>query len=644
MLAHRPLQTLRRTRRLTTDASFLARRPANHVALTPLHFLARTADVFPSRTAIVYDDWRSLGASGRPPALVQTWGETAERVSRLASGLTARFGVGRGDVVAVLAPNTPAFVEALHGVNAAGAAINPINTRIDAETLAYILEHCSAKVLLADTAYAALTRDALARLAPATRPRVVDLADPVWSSAYVREADRLLAASGLAECDYEELLLSGATEGAALGAEWTARWKLPLDEWETQAINYTSGTTGKPKGVLYHHRGASLNALNNAVTWGLQQHPTFLWTLPLFHCNGWCFPYTITLQAGTHVCLRSVDPPAVFAAIASQRVSHLCGAPVVANMLLNAPGAEAVRQAGGVGVYCGGAANVTTAAGATTAGTTATATGVSEAGRGKIATDGGDTAGASGAHRSDDTAGAPVVHRTGDTAGTSGPYGAGDTARVPGASGVRVKMLCAGAPPPAAVLEAMEQLGFEMTHVYGLTESYGPAVGCTWQDEWALLPPEQRAELQARQGVRYPMLEGLRVVRIPEGEEGEAEWGGAGAAAMGGAIASATHSTAAVAPATGVVPSAAITAATHTAATLAAAAAASMPTASSASSATAAAGGGGDGAASTPDLAPDDAMPASWTRVARDGVSVGEVVMRGNVVMKGYLKVRFLTY
>ena len=313
------------------SAHFLARRAANHAALTPLTFLKRTADVFPDHAAIVYDDWATASNLDRPHIL-QTWAETSDRCTRLASALQA-MGVTEGDTVAILSPNTPAFVEAHHGVNAAGAVLNPLNTRLDAPTLAYILDHSDAKVLLADTAYAQTTRDAIDELRKGgskALPVVIDLVDPVESFASLHggETSRVGAAT------YEELLASGRSD---------FEWILPEDEWDTQAINYTSGTTGKPKGVMYHHRGAALNAINNAITWGLAQHPRYLWTLPMFHCNGWCFPYTITMQAGVHVCLRQTEPSSIFQALINQDITHMCGAPVVMNMMLNSPDVDLIK-------------------------------------------------------------------------------------------------------------------------------------------------------------------------------------------------------------------------------------------------------------------------------------------------------------
>ena len=303
---------------------YLAPRSANHAPITPLGFFQRTAAVFPSRTAIVYDDWRVRNDPARAPAVRQTWAETSTRVTRLASALTAN-GVARGDTVAVLSPNTPAFVELHHGVNAAGGVLNPLNTRLDAGTLAYILGHSEAKVLFADTALGPVAKAAVELLAAggSAAPLFVDLVDPVDS----HHPPGLTAATAprFGSLDYEDLM-SGGDEAFA--------WVMPHDEWDAQALNYTSGTTGRPKGVLYSHRGAALNGMNEALVWGMPQHPSYLWTLPMFHCNGWCFPYTTTLMGGTHVCLRSVEPRAIFGAIRAASVSHLCGAPVVMNMMV----------------------------------------------------------------------------------------------------------------------------------------------------------------------------------------------------------------------------------------------------------------------------------------------------------------------
>ncbi len=362
------------------DASdFLARRPANHVALSPLSFLHRAALAHPDRAATVYGGTR------------RGWAEVRDRCRRLAAALRA-LGIGPGDTVAVMAANTPELFEAHFGVPLARGVLNAINTRLDADTVRYILEHGRAKVLLADTELAPTVRAALDGLvAP---PVVIDIRDP--------------AAPGeaLGATDYETLLASADPETGTAG---------PLDEWDAIALNYTSGTTGRPKGVVYHHRGAYLTAIGNVLEWDMARAPVYLWTLPMFHCNGWCFPWTIAAKAGTNVCLRRVSGPAVLDAIAREGVDHFCGAPIVLKMVADA----AV------------------------------------------------------------------------------------TATLPR----RVKIMTAGAPPPAAVLAAMEVRGFDVTHAYGLTETYGPAVACDWREGWDLLPPEERAAKRARQGIAYTLCE-----------------------------------------------------------------------------------------------------------------------------------------
>jgi fatty-acyl-CoA synthase len=368
----------------------LDKNAANYVPLTPIGFLVRSASVYPNRLAVVHGE-RRYG-----------WREALERCRRLASALTAR-GIERGDTVALMAPNIPEAFEAHFGVPMAGAVLNALNIRLDPGTVAFILEHGEAKVLITDTEFSPVIAEALAQLEH--KPLVIDIADPMGPGG-----------ERLGEMDYEEFLATGDPAFEEI---------TPEDEWEAIALNYTSGTTGNPKGVVYHHRGAYLNALGNVLVWGMRQHPVYLWTLPMFHCNGWCFPWTITAMAGTHVCLRRVEAAAIYEAIAREGVTHLCGAPVVMNMLLNfSPGAG------------------------------------------------------------------PGLRRSLDR---------------------RIEMMTAGAPPPAAVIEGMEALGFHITHVYGLTEVYGPAVVCAWHDEWDALPAAERARLKARQGVTYPVLEELTV-------------------------------------------------------------------------------------------------------------------------------------
>ena len=286
----------------------LDRNEANYVPLSPLSFARRAAEVFPDSTAVVYGELR------------RTWSETVERCRRLASAL-ARRGVGRGDTVAVIAPNIPALLEAHFGVPLCGAVLNAINIRLDAETIAYILNHGEAKVLLVDREFSTVVQAALDKLDK--KPLVVDVDDPLAPSGHL-----------IGELSYEQLLDEGDPHFS---------WNLPVDEWDAISLNYTSGTTGNPKGVVYHHRGAYMNSVGNILAWALPHRPVYLWTLPMFHCNGWCFPWSVTAMAGTHVCLRGFEPKAVFDAIEKYDVTHLCGAPVVMNMLLNASQAQSFK-------------------------------------------------------------------------------------------------------------------------------------------------------------------------------------------------------------------------------------------------------------------------------------------------------------
>jgi fatty-acyl-CoA synthase len=365
----------------------LDQNPGNYTPLSPLSFLRRTAAVYPDRLAVVHGDYRA------------TWRDTYARCRRLASAL-ARRGVGRNDTVAIIAPNVPALLEAHFGVPMLGAVLNALNTRLDAGAIAFMLQHGEAKVLIADRELSAVVGKALHLLE--RRPLVVDIDDPLASGG-----------ERLGEIEYEALLESG---------DPAFEWALPGDEWDAIALNYTSGTTGNPKGVVLHHRGAYLNAVSNALAWGMPHFPTYLWTLPMFHCNGWCFPWTVALMAGTNVCLRKVEAAAVFELIRSQHVTHFCGAPVVHNTLINAP--ESLR--------------------------------------------------------------AGIEHRV---------YG----------------MIAASA-PPQAVIEGMERMGFDLTHVYGLTEVYGPAAVCAKHPEWDQLDLDQRAERNGRQGVPYELQEDMIVV------------------------------------------------------------------------------------------------------------------------------------
>jgi fatty-acyl-CoA synthase len=374
---------------MTTSAYSLGldRRLANFASLSPLGFLERSASVYPDRLAVVHGERR------------YDWAEVYARARRLASALAAK-GIGEDDTVAVMLANTPEMIECHFGVPMTGAVLNALNIRLDAEAIAFMLGHGEAKLIICDTEFAPVMAAALERLGRSIP--VIDVDDVLAAHRHPR----------IGETDYEAFLAGG---------DPAFEWAAPEDEWKAIALNYTSGTTGDPKGVVYHHRGAYMTAMGNVLAWDLAHHPVYLWTLPMFHCNGWCFPWTIAALGGTNVCLRQVSGAAILDAIRSEGVTHFCGAPIVLGLVVDAVLSEA----------------------------------------------------------------------------TALPH--------------PVKVMTAAAPPPAATLEAMEKAGFDVTHVYGLTEVYGPAVVCSWHEEWNALPAEERARMKSRQGVRYHVLADLRV-------------------------------------------------------------------------------------------------------------------------------------
>ena len=366
----------------------LEQNPANYVPLSPLSFIERSAFVYPKRISVIQG------------ARQYTWKESYDRCRQLASALKSR-GIGKGDTVAVMLPNSAPMFECHFGVPMIGAVLNTLNTRLDAEAIAFMLAHGEAKVLITDPEFSAIVKGALAML-EGPKPIVIDTLDPEFTGG-----------EALGEKDYEAFLNEGDPDFVR---------SLPENEWDAIALNYTSGTTGNPKGVVYHHRGAYLNSASNIISWGMPPHSVYLWTLPMFHCNGWCFPWTLAANAGTSVCLRKVDPALIFGLIKEYKVSHMCGAPIVYGMMINAP--AALKEG--------------------------------------------------------------ITHQ--------------------------VNGLIAGAAPPAAIIEGAEQMGFNITHVYGLTETYGPASVCAKHPEWDKLPIDLRAARNGRQGVRYHMQEAIAVM------------------------------------------------------------------------------------------------------------------------------------
>ena len=368
----------------------LGKNAANYTPLTPLSFIVRTAAVYPDKVSLIHGNKRF------------TWSETYARCRRLASALAKR-GLGPGDTVSTMGSNTPEMYEAAFGVPMSGAALNTLNVRLDAPTIAFCLNQGEAKILITDTEFSPVIKEALSGLG--REITVIDIDDI--------EAEEDISHHRLGEMDYEAFLDEGDAD---------FDWQMPEDEWQAISLNYTSGTTGDPKGVAYHHRGAYLNAVSNIVGWNMAHHPVYLWTLPMFHCNGWCFPWSIAAVAGTNICLRRVNAANIYAAIAEHRVSHFCGAPIVLNFVVNATDEE---------------------------------------------------------------------RRDFDHT---------------------INVMTAAAPPPASTLEDMQRQGFNVTHVYGLTETFGPAVICAWHDDWNEKTISEQAELKSRQGVNYHMLQGISVM------------------------------------------------------------------------------------------------------------------------------------
>lgn len=372
----------------------LPQTPANYASISPLSFIERSASVYPQRLAIVHGTGRD--------ALRRTWSQLYDRCRQLASALE-RSGVSKGDTVAVMLPNTPAMVEAHFGIPMVGAVLNAINTRLDPQTVAFMLDHGEARTVIVDTEFAPVMAKALALRSSTAPIQVIDVSDVLYTG----------DAKAIGSIDYEAFIADGDPGYV---------WQLPENEWDAIALNYTSGTTGNPKGVVYHHRGAATAAISNILEWDMPKHAVYLWTLPMFHCNGWCFPWAIAARAGVNVCLRKVEAKAIFDAIREHGVTHYCGAPIVHSLLVNAP--SAMKQ----GV----------------------------------------------------------------------PQG--------------VKAMVAGAAPPASMIEGMERLGFDLLHVYGLTETYGPATVCAKHDDWNTLDIGERARLNARQGITYHLERGIAVM------------------------------------------------------------------------------------------------------------------------------------
>ena len=367
----------------------LPRTPANFVALSPLRYLERAAYIYPHQAAVIHGS-RQI-----------SWRETYQRCRQFADQLQ-KLGIQKNDTVSALLPNVPAMIEAHFAVPMAGAVLNTLNTRLDAKTLAFMLEHAESKVLLVDPEFSTLAKEALALVSQDIY--VIDVDDAEYENCFN---------APIGEIEYEDWL----TEGNA-----DFEWHLPQDEWDAISLNYTSGTTGNPKGVVYHHRGAYINAASNIIACGMTPRATYLWTLPLFHCNGWCFAWTMAANGGTNVCLRKVDPELIFKLIAEHKVDYFCGAPIVLSMLINTPAEKRTY----------------------------------------------------------------FDHR--------------------------VEVMVAGAAPPAAIIEGMRNIGINVTHVYGLTETYGPSALCASQAGWSDLTIQEQAQLHSRQGVPYPLQDGMKVL------------------------------------------------------------------------------------------------------------------------------------